>query len=575
MTGLLFNEKQYQPQTVRGYQEDAIQAVQDAWSRGVAGPLVASATGSGKTTIISELLRRMVKPSQQRAILIAHTEEIITQMRDRVANQFNGALDERYTERAAPGIGIVMADEDAADARLLIATRQSLHPKRLDRVLLHGKIDYIVIDEAHHAGPGTTYLDIVQTIRAHNPSVRIVGFTATPNRTDGLALGALWTEIVFEWLIPDGIKQGYLVPPTRQRITTEVNLSGVQNVGGDYNAKRMVSVLGASNWAELAYKAYMDYIAPKDRLTLAFFPSVEMSREFAAHLRERNIPAAHLDGNTDKDTRRKMLQDYKARRIKVLSNYGVLTEGFDAPETSAILMARPTRSSTLFTQIIGRGLRPFPGKTDCLIVDLAVTDVRALETGTLIGKMTICKECGIEHFAGLRACPQCGYVRGWKERARDGAPVDVDEGDYEGERLIANYEAVFTNAFAAWYAGEDGFYSCTLSFEDGAYIIVPPLTDNEYRLALVPKDKDKRTQFVLRNEDLSSLMLDADQRVKARGFASSDKNAAWRELPPTEAQIKLLGKMGVKPAVLQGISRGSASQLITHHIAVRRLTQES
>ncbi len=98
MTGLLFNEKQYQPQTVRGYQEDAIQAVQQAWDRRVAGPLVASATGSGKTTIISELLRRMVKPSQQRAILIAHTEEIITQMRDRVANQFNGELDERDTD---------------------------------------------------------------------------------------------------------------------------------------------------------------------------------------------------------------------------------------------------------------------------------------------------------------------------------------------------------------------------------------------------------------------------------------------------------------------------------------------
>lgn len=349
MPGLLFDEKKYQPQKLRDYQEGGVQALVTAWDKGEAAPLAALATGAGKTTIISELLRRVLDPNTQRALVVGHTEEIISQLRDRIANQFNGALDGRFTDRFSPGIGVVMAEHDAADARVVAATRQSLHPTRLQKLLLYGKFDY-------------------------------------------------------------------------------------------------------------------------------------------------------------------------------------------------------------------------------LLIDLAVMDVRALEVGTLLGKMTLCKGCGIEHFAGLKACPACGYVRPWKERLRDGAPVAETEAS-TGDKLLANYEALFEKSFAAWFNGGDGFFSCTLSFEDGAFIIVPPLEDNYYRLALVPKEGGRKVEYLDRNEDLSSLMLNADTRVKSKGNASADKNAAWRDHPATMAQVNLLSKMGVNVAA--GMSKGSASQLITHHIAVKRLVGES
>lgn len=568
---LISREQPYQAQTLRDYQQAGVEAVLAAWERGVRSALVAAATGSGKTTIIAELLRRAVNPAANRALVVGHTEEIIGQLRDRIANQFEGALDHHFTDRYAPGIGIVMAENDAADARIVVATRQSLHPKRLARLLRHGAFDYLIVDESHHVADNT-YADIMRGLRQKNPDVRIAGFTATPKRADEFALGAFFEEIVYEWLIPDGIMSGYLVPCTRVKVTTEVDLSSVKSSHGDYTPTKMVSVLDTANWDVLAYRAYQQHVAASGRLCLAFFPSVEMSQQFAERLRAEGVAAAHLDGMTPKDQRRAILGDYKAGKLRVVSNFGVLTEGFDAPETSAILMARPTRSQTLYTQIVGRGLRPFPGKSDCLLVDLAVTDVRALEVGTLLGKMTLCKACGVEHYAGLKACPHCGFVRPWKERLRDGAPVTDDEGVGVGDKLLANYEALFEKSFAAWFNAGDGFFSCTLSFEDGAFIIVPPLEDNYYRLALVPKERKRSIEYLSRNEDLASLMLDADARVRQRGAQSADKNAAWREHPATLAQIDLLRKFDVN--VPEGLSKGGASQLLTHHIAVRRLTME-
>lgn len=558
----------YKPQSVRGYQDEGIEASRTAWRASIRA-LTAVATGGGKTTMIAELLRREFDPHQHRALIIAHTEEIITQIRDRVANQFGGALESRYGERASKGIGIVMAEQDDYDARIVVATRQSLSASRLSRLLLAGKIDFVIIDEAHHAAPGTTYMEIWEAIKRHNPEVKLAGFTATPKRADDLALGAMWDQIVYQWSIEDGIKAGYLVPPVRIGFHTNVSTSAIKSTGGDYSAAGLVSVLEVANWAELAARAYLEYILPTERLALAFFPAVQMSLDFAAILRAQGVEAAHIDGETDKDVRRRILREYTSGRVRVISNMGVLTEGFDAPETGAILMARPTRSPTLFTQIIGRGLRPFPDKDHCLIVDLAVTDVKALKTGDLIGRMIHCKGCGIEHYAGLKACPKCGFVRPAPERLKDGAGVEEWENVEWGEGLIATTESVFEKAFAAWHKGADGYYSCPLSFEVGALVIEPPGEDDYYRLFLVPHDFKKPARLLEQNEDLPALMLAGDERVIAHGAHGVGKQAAWRTRPPTPNQANALAKIGVD--VTDDMTGGKAGELLTHYYGVERV----
>lgn len=571
---LSVNEKTYQPQALRPYQDDAKTAIQQAWAAHEA-PIAALATGAGKTTIIAEVLRDEVDPAKQRALVIGHTTEIVHQLYDRIQNQFEGRLNDLYGMHMQPGIGMVLGETDVPDARIVVASRQSLHPKRLKTLLRTGAFDVFIIDEAHHALADNTYGKIVETLKEANPKLRILGVSATPKRTDKKALGSIFTSICYEWLIPQGIAAGYLVPVTRVKVKTQVNVSHIKSVAGDYNERRLISALDAANWEALCVESYMQHIHVTQRPTLAFMPSVEMSKSFALALRSAGVPAAHIDGTTDKNERRSVLADYQAGRLRVVSNMAVLTEGFDAPSTAAIFLGRPTRSSTLLTQIVGRGLRPFPGKHDCLLLDMTVVDTKALEVGTLFGKLFTCEECGAEYYTSLPKCPQCGTERPAKklrELVEDNALLMFGAQREFGDSLVSDYAPLFEKAFAAWYHGSDGFMSCTLSFEDGAYIIVPPLEDNYYRLVHVPKQKDAQVSFLQRNEDLTALMMDADVQIRDRASNGADKEAPWRSQPPSIAQVDLLRKLGVN--LPDGLLRGAASQLITHHIAVKRLLEQ-
>jgi len=569
---------QYVPQTLRDYQREAVDAVKNAWENGTQSPLVALATGAGKTTIASQLLVETVDPEIHRALVIGHTTEIVYQCRDRIANQFGGRLDNYYGGlRMLPGIGVVMGTDDMPDARIVVATRQSAHPQRLKRMLQTGSFDALVIDEAHHALADNTYGEIVETLKKDNPAINIVGMTATPARTDKKALKTTFDEIVYQWLIPDGVQAGYLTPVTRIKVKTKVDLSGVRSSNGDYSSNRMVSVLQASNWIDLSLKAFKEYIADSGRSCLAFLPSVEMSKQFTQAVNSEAMPAAHIDGTTPKDERRALLSDYASGKLKVISNMAVLTEGFDAPATSAIFLARPTRSKTLFTQIVGRGLRPFPGKDDCLLLDMTVVDTKALETGTLLGRIITCQQCETDYYFGMGKCPNCGAVLPPpEEKSPDDDPIPMPhQALYEGNGIVTSHESLFEKAFAAWYSGEDGYLSAALGFDKGALIIMPPIVDGYYRLAHVPTNGNEPVVFLDRNEDLASLMLSAEKRIDkdSRDAKTLQKDAKWRGEPATRAQKGLLRQLGVKG--FRAATKGTAAQMITHTLHVKRAMNEA
>lgn len=255
----------------------------------------------------------------KRVIVIVHTQEIVLQIQSTIQTLFK-----------LP-IGIVMGKYDDVSNRIIVSSLQSLNT-RYKRIVTYGTPDFIIIDEAHHATPNNSYGEIIKKIS--NKTTKIAGFTATPNNN------TLFDETVFSWTINDGIKSGYLVPLLE--INTKKN----------------------------PLEAYKTHILPTKRQCIAFFPSILSSQSFSLSLNKLGIHSAHIDGSTPKEERNTILDFYKKGDIKTICNMQVLTEGFDAPNTSAILLARITHSKTLLTQIKGRGLRPSPKKKNCLIVNI-------------------------------------------------------------------------------------------------------------------------------------------------------------------------------------------------------------
>lgn len=565
------NVKLRPSQKLRGYQQDAVNAIHDSHrTPGHHAPLVSMATAGGKTTVIAQFMRETINPHKQRALVIAHTEEIVRQLYARIKDQFSGGLNGWFDNR--PGIGVVMANENVANARVVVATRQSLHQRRLPKLLEYGHFDLLVIDEAHHALAGNTYGQIIDTLSLANPHLKIVGVTATPQRTDKKALASIFSNICYEWSIKNGIESGYLVPPTRISVGTNVDLSDVNTSRGDYSSKKLMSILDAKNWRELATDAYIQHAYPLHRPTLAFMPSVQMSQAFVGSLRDKGVAAEHIDGTTTKGERRAILRAYLGGVVQVVSNYGVLTEGFDAPNTGIIFMARPTRSRTLFTQIIGRGLRLAPGKKDCIIVDLTVKDTKALQTGTLLGKLVACRGCAVEFYAGMTNCPQCGTLVSAKPSASSSGGGGEAGGAslYIGDGVSMESGSIFEESFAAWFTGE-GYHSCTLGSNKGALVVIPPTQDDLYRLVLVP-DSDYQPIEVLDfgYESEGLLTAEIESMVKTEGRQLADKTASWRDDPASPGQLRFLKKLG-GINTSEPLTKGIVAQIITHKLALRRL----
>ena len=554
------------PQVLRPYQQEALDGLMAAWEKGASAPLIVMATGMGKTTVIAEALRRLINPARQRALLIAHTEEIVFQLRDRLLHQFAGALDLDYA--GAPGIGVVMSAESGERARIVCATRQSLHTRRLSNLLSFGAVDLIVIDEAHHVTGANTYADILDCCRAVNPGVRVFGVTATPARGDGKGLGAVFDAVACNYTMPRAIADGFLASVVSISVQTDVDLGRVATSAGDYNQAQLEQALDDADWLSLSVSAFVQHV-PVERPTLAFFPSVRMSKAFSTALQARGIRAAHIDGETPKDSRRDILTRYRDGAINVIANVGVLTEGFDAPHTSCIFLARPTRSAALLTQIVGRGVRLYPGKSHCLVVSLSATDAKLASVVDLIGDLQTCLNCGVEHIQGVRVCPICGSVSvqpKQKRAVKSGETADPLTFNGVIQHLDSQRVSLFESLQSSWTIVGAALFS--LSLGDNGLIRVQSsgLDDHgveHWRCTYYPKGALEGNLIAV-NTDAAALMGQAEAWVEARFPTAkrlTDKNATWRTLGASKAQLALIKKLTGRSAEA-GLTRGQASAMI-------------
>lgn len=352
------------------YQREAVGAIQAAYREGVRRPALSAATGSGKTIMFA----KVIEESAERALVIAHRKEIIEQAAQKVGYVIDPA-----------DVGIVMADRNQFDAPVVVASIQTLtNPRRLARL---GQFGLVVIDEAHHAA-SPSYVDVLGRLGVGaGLGTKALGVSATWDRADGLGMDHVFDRIVYTVGIEHLIATGHLADIRALTIETQLDTSGVpDNGGGDFNAEALSRRIVDSDYADTLAHAVVQHAA--NRISLVFAPNVRTADLFRDALRDAGIAAESVNGETPRHDRERIVADLRAGRVRAVVNCGVFTEGTDLPIVDCVVMGRPTRSRALYQQMAGRGLRRYPGKTECLILDLVGNATRLpLQTAaSLLGR---------------------------------------------------------------------------------------------------------------------------------------------------------------------------------------------
>ncbi len=332
---------------LRTYQEEAKKAIFNQWESGIQKTLLVLPTGCGKTIVFAKTAEQLVK-NGERVLILAHRGELLKQAADKI---------EKVT-------GLKSATEKAEETclgswyRVVVGSVQSfMRESRLSRF----PQDYfgtIIIDEAHHA-ISSGY----QRVLEHFKEAKLLGVTATPDRSDMKNLGQVFDSLAYEYTLPQAIKEGYLSPIKAMTIPLTLDLSGVSVQAGDFKASDI----------DTALDPYLYQIADEmknycsDRKTVVFLPLIKTSQKFRDILNEKGFNAVEINGGSDERT--EILQDFESGKYNVLCNSMLLTEGWDCPSVDCIIVLRPTKSRGLYCQMVGRGTRLCEGKEDLLLLD--------------------------------------------------------------------------------------------------------------------------------------------------------------------------------------------------------------
>ena len=334
---------------LRPYQSAAVDAVLAAWKE-VLAVLVVLPTGCGKTVLFAEIIRRL----NTRAMVLAHREELVFQAKDKICRVTGLDAHVEMGEYRADMWGL-------GGAPMVVVSTVQTHTAGGDgggRMTKFAPEDFglLVIDEAHHA-TSPSYRRCVDWYM-RNPQMRVLGVTATPDRADEEALGQVFGAVAFDYGLTEAIGAGWLVPVEQQMVHVEgLDFSGCRTTAGDLNGADLAQVMEyEQNLHGIADPAFE---IAGGRRTLVFAASVDQAERLAEILnRHRPGCAGWLCGKTDRDTRRKTLGDFASGVLQFVCNVGVLTEGFDDAGVEVVVMARPTKSRSLYAQMAGRGTRP-------------------------------------------------------------------------------------------------------------------------------------------------------------------------------------------------------------------------
>jgi superfamily II DNA or RNA helicase len=336
---------------LRDYQSDCVESVERAFAVS-SSAIVVMATGLGKTVTFAHLIAR--RRHLGRSIVLCHREELVRQ----AVEKLNAVV--------GSDVAVEMADEKSerhgfGKSSVVVASKDSLHKYRRTKF---NPDDFatVIVDECHHA-TSRSFREPIDHFR-QNERCRILGVTATANRHDGKALGRVFEKVAFKYDILDAVNDGWLVPIRQKIVHVEsLDFRTVSKVAGDFNAGELAAIMEAEKNLHAVAAPTIDYVGR--RKTLAFAVSL-MQAEMLTHIFNRSRPgcATWVSGKTPWEKRKAAVDGFRRGEIQYLVNVGVFTEGFDDPGIEVIVVARPTQSCALYTQMVGRGARPLSGVVD-------------------------------------------------------------------------------------------------------------------------------------------------------------------------------------------------------------------
>lgn len=414
---------------LRDYQEAAIDSIFSYFKNRIGNPLLVLPTGSGKSLLISEFVKRTFElwPGQ-RVVCLSHVMEIL--------DQNHAEFCDRWGMLAPVGIYSAGIGRRDTDDPLIFAGIQSVY----DKPEILGRFDLVIIDEAHlvpKVGEGR-YRQYLSALKEMNNHVKVIGFTATPFRLQGGLLhrgkGRIYTDICYSVPLVKLIKEGYLAPIIAKDPATKINTSQVGKGMGDFKVGELEEAAMDAECVRLAIAEIVAYAKVENRKHwLIFACGVSHAHELVAELRDvHNVETRIILGTTPKDERDTIIREAKAGKITALVNMGVLTTGFNWPRCDLLGVLRPTQSTALYIQMYGRGMRTFEGKTNCLALDygdnvmrhgpvndIQVTDLGLKEEGE--PKARVCPKCKAISKPRAPVCenPECGFIFPIQKRGRN------------------------------------------------------------------------------------------------------------------------------------------------------------
>lgn len=469
---------------LRPYQEAARQAIHTQWNSGVQRTLLVLPTGTGKTIVFAAVVEDAVRAGR-RVLILAHRGELLDQAADKIRRSTGLASAVEKAESSCLGSWY----------RVVVGSVQSLQrPQRLEQ-FPHDYFGTIVIDEAHHA-----ITDGYRRVLDWFPEADVLGVTATPDRGDMRNLGEVFGSLAYEYKLTEAIRDGFLCRILAQTIPLQLDISTVGMSGGDY----AVGELGG------ALDPYLDQIAAemarycKDRKTVVFLPLIKTSQKFRDILNAHGFNAAEVNGQSA--DRAEVLADFEAGKYNVLCNSMLLTEGWDCPSVDCVVVLRPTKVRSLYSQMVGRGTRLSPGKKDLLLLDfLWLTDRHELcRPADLICEDRAVAQQMTDNLAAA-ACPE-----------------DIEDAAKQaGEDVVAQREEALAKQLA--------------------------------------EQRRKRARLVD--------PLQYEMSIQAEDLTGYVPAFGWESSPPTAEQLTALEKLGIQP---DGVDSAGKAGLLLDRLAKRR-----